>query len=177
MTPIDNLVARLQTNHHGRAALGLAAKAIRKGFEVTDEIRPSPWDFHLEDIGNSEVRKQARELLERSNAYAQGIYATLPDNAEPLSDIKREYVRTALDSALTNLQLLVSVRRELVQDFTDDMLALLKAIETAGREGLKYISDAAKNIVKTVVPEWVWWVVGAAVIVGGGVAAWRLSSK
>jgi hypothetical protein len=174
--------AALQTNRHGRAALGIAAANLRRGYDVIDDIEPSlgtellaPLIGLVESLTDRDVRDQARDLLDRSNAYAQGLYATLPDDDGPIAPDRRAMVSTALEQAERNLRILEAVRADLVTTFLEDLGELVDAIFEATVKATKFIADKAKQIVASVVPPAVWWVLGGALIVGAGVYAWRLS--
>jgi hypothetical protein len=175
VTSSREAVAALQTNRQARAALGIAADNLRKGYEVIKTIAPSTWDFELEDIGDSQVRQQATDLLDRTNAYAGGIYATIPDDDGELPDATRTRVGVALDQAESNLRLLTTAADQLIQPFMQDLEDLVAAIGTATLEATRFVADKAKLIVGTIVPTWVWYALAGALCVGVGVYAWRIA--
>lgn len=177
MTTIDDLATSLRTHRHGRAALGVAAENLRRAYEVLDTIRPSWQDGMIEDIADAPVREQGRDLLDRTRAYAEGLYATLRDSDDPLPEERRPMIREALSQAESNLQLIERVRGELVQPFVQDMEDTIDAIASATVQSVEFLADKARKVVNAVVPQAVWWLLGGAVIVAAGVAAWRLSAK
>lgn len=165
----------LKSNRHARAALGISAEHLRSGYNVIESVKPSLFDDMLAGRGllatalglnvsaaYDEVRAQGRDLLDRTNAYAQGVYAQLPDDDQPLTANMRSQVALAINQAASDLNLLESVQSNLVQSFADDLMELIVAIATATREALDFIATAAKKIVATVVPTWMIWTLGLA---------------
>lgn len=178
----DEAAAALQTNRHGRAALGIVAENLQRGYEVADSIRPplatqimNPVFGLVESFTDADLRRTAREMLDVTNAYAGGLFAVLPDDDQPLPANMKANIGEALHQAERNLSILVSVRQNVVQTFLEDLQILVDAIFEVTAEATKYIADKAKKIVGSVVPVQVWYALGAALLVGVGVYAWRLA--
>lgn len=126
--------AAAKTNRDGRALLGVAAAYLARAFAVLPQI--TNW---------ADTQDNARELLDRSNLYAQSVYATIPDDDGPLSDARRAQVLEALSEADTNLALVVSVDANLRIDWLDELAGVIPA-------GIAAISTAA---VGTALEHWV----------------------
>ena len=181
MATPSQATAALESNRHGRAALGIAAAAIRRGYDVIGTIRPETALGGLLQaggvfggLGDSDVRQQATDMLDRANAYAQGLYGMIPDTDDPIDDAMRSRVGVALDTALSDLKVVETVSSALVETFTSDLEDLVNAIASATQASVAWVATQAKQIVASVVPTWVWWVAGGAAVAGLGIYAWRL---
>ncbi|HKQ96970.1 MAG TPA: hypothetical protein VJV75_03765 [Candidatus Polarisedimenticolia bacterium] len=113
---VRSTVAAMRTNREARALLGVAADYLHQAFELVPE---------LTDLGD--VQDQARDLLERTNLYATGIYAMIRDDDQPISEDMRPRVQTALLQAQTNLRLVAEVRAELEIDYLEELVSIVPA--------------------------------------------------
>ena len=180
MATTREAAAALVTNRHARAALGIAAANLRRGYQTIDAMRPESWGPFVAggifgDAGKGDVRQSATELLDQSNAYAVRLYGQIPDTDDPLDEGLRPQILEALNEASSNLSLLESVATALVDTFLDDLGELVNAIAEATVAAAQWIGDKAKQIVSAVVPAWVWWVLGGAVVAAAVVAAARVT--
>ncbi|HYM46760.1 MAG TPA: hypothetical protein VES65_11455 [Solirubrobacteraceae bacterium] len=158
------------------------ADNLRRGYQVIDSIEPSlltevlaPVIGLVAEASDADVRSAGRDLLDRVNAYAEGLYATIHDDDQALEDDTRARVLTAMNQADSDLALLEKIQANLVETFEQDLEDLVAAIGSATEASVKFIADKAKQIVGFVIPPAVWWALGAALILGAGVYAWRLS--
>ncbi len=121
----------IQTNRQARQLLGIAATHIQQAYQVVETIPSNMWYGLLRWMryfdGTSDLAKQARLLLDRTNAYAQRVYATLPDNDAPVSSIGKKQVNTALAQASSNLQLVSSSANEIHKSLIDDLIDAVNA--------------------------------------------------
>jgi hypothetical protein len=177
----------LVTNRHGRAALGIAAANIRSGYAVIARITPGVLASVAAGLSaaaalvtggidqSSSVKASATSLLDRTNAYAVAVYGQLPDNDDPLDESIRPQILEALNEAESNLTLLESVQAGLAESFLEDLADLVNFIAAATIGATKWIADKAKQIVGAVVPTWVWYVLGGALVAGAVAYAVRLA--
>lgn len=180
MATTEEAVAALRTNRHARAALGIAAEAIRRGYDVIDTIEPSLLtEIFIAPLGlaqsltDSEIRTQGKDLLDRTNAYAQGVYATIHDDDAILPEATRSRVGVALAQALSDLDLLTKVSNDVVSSFLDDLGELIIAIGDATISSVNFIADKARNLADILIPTWLKWTLGVGIGVGLGVVIWR----
>lgn len=120
-----------RTNREGRVLLGLAADYLQQAYVLAAQIsQVGDWDwrrildpFAVEDrlTGVANVEEEARRLLDISNAYAGGIYATLPDDDSALTEDSRRRIGVALNNAYTDLGLVRSVQSDIQSQFIDSM--------------------------------------------------------
>jgi hypothetical protein len=177
------VAAALVTNRHARAALGIAAQHIRNGFDILDSITESSLPIVAQLLSLAEtssdvdVKETGRELLDRTNLNAQAVYGAIPDTDDPLDAYTRGRVGVALENARSDLELLESVRADLSTDFLSDLGDLLSKLADGSQAALRFVASAAKQIVGTIVPTWVWFVLGGAAIVGGGIYAYQVSKR
>ncbi len=111
-------LANMRTNAQARGVLGIAAKYLRQAYGILDTFTAWP---------TGTTKESARELLDRTNRYAQQIYAKLPNNTAVIDPVVRKQVVVAANQAATNLQLVSSVRDNLNQDFLTDLVDYLNA--------------------------------------------------
>lgn len=142
-------VAAMQTNREARALLGVAADYLRQAYELVSDL-----------TNMADVQDQARDLLDGTNAYAQGIYAVLPDDDTPVAEDMRPRVQTALASAQRSLKVVAEVRADLEIDY-------LQALADVVPTGAAAIASAAAG---AAVDHWV-LTAGAVVAL---LIAWRL---
>lgn len=168
----DRAIAAITTNRQGRAALGIVATNLRAAYDVIATIGPEKLGPFLQagglfgDVGNDQVRDQATGLIDAVNAYATGLYATIADDDNGIDPTTRDRIGVALQQAESNLSLLSSVKSDLTRTFKSDLLELARNIETATLASAQWIADKAKQAVGLVVPTWVWWVLGGALVLG-----------
>lgn len=184
----DEVSQTLKTNRHARAALGIAASHIREGYDVIESIKPTALDEFIEPRGllaaalgvdpegeYAEVRAQGRDLLDRTNAYAGGVYAVIHDDDQALSEAMRGRVAIALEQASSGLQLLESVKENLVQTFVDELAELVTAILSATKDAAEFVAEAAKKIAASVLPPWLLWALGGLGLAAAGYFAWKVT--
>jgi len=109
-------VAAMRTHREARALLGVAADYLAQAYALLPDL-PS----------TAEVREQARDLLDRANAYATGLYAMLHDTDEPIAEDMRPRVQTALSSAQSDLKLVAEVRADLEINYLQALADVLPA--------------------------------------------------
>ncbi len=179
----------IRTNRQGRAALGIAAEAIKRGYEVIDTIEPGLLrsifstgliGYYFEDQADSEVRQAGRDLLDQANAYAGGIYAVIPDDDNPIDGDTRKRVALALSTAEKDLGMLNEAQASLTESYLDELGDLVQAIEDAASAvaekaaaAAEYIADKAKKVADALIPTWLKWTIGIGVVVIAGAVAWR----
>ncbi len=110
-------LAKMQTNAQARGVPGIAAKWLQQGFGILDTF----------PFVSGDAKRQAQSLLDRTNAYAQKVYATLPDNAGSIEPAVRKRVVIAVNQAATNLKLVSSVRDNLNQGLLTDIVNYLQS--------------------------------------------------
>lgn len=115
--PFDAL-ANMKTNTQARGVLGIAAKWLNQGFGILDTF----------PFLSGEAKTQATDLLNRTNTYAQKVYAKLPDNDAPINPVVRKQVVLATNQAATNLKLVSSVRDNLNQGLLSDLVDYLNSV-------------------------------------------------
>lgn len=125
--------AAAKTNRQARAQLGVAATYLRRAYELLPELSSM-----------AGVRDAARELLDRSNLYAQAVYAKLPDDDGPIDETTRAQLREALGQADENLRLVTSVEANLRVDYLRELAGVIPA-------GIAAVSAAA---VGTAIDHW-----------------------
>ena len=111
-----DVLASMKTNTQARGVLGVAAKWLQQGFGVLDTF----------PFLSGEAKSQATDLLNRTNAYAQKVYAKLPDDNAPIAPAVRKQVVLAANQAASNLRLVSSVRDDLSKGFLTDLVDYLQ---------------------------------------------------
>jgi hypothetical protein len=139
----------MKTNREGRALLGIAADYLSQAYGLVPDL-----------TNMAGVQDQARELLDGTNAYAQAIYATVPDNDEPVDETMRPRIETALLSAQRGLRVVAEVRADLE-------ISYLKEIADILPTGAAAIASAAAGAAAD------HWVLTACAAIGA-LIAWRL---
>ena len=181
MASIDETIAAIKTNRQARAAVGIAASAIRNGYDVIDSIDSSTLDkllfsFFSDSVtGLTGVREQARSLLDRSNAYAGGIFATIRDDDQPVPPATLQRVQVVLENAESDLEVLEAVKADLTQSFYDELGELLSAILAGTEAAARYVAAAANKAIQMVLPTWLKFAIGGGLIVAAGLVAWKVS--
>ncbi len=115
--PFDAL-ANMRTNAQARGVLGIAAKWLQQAYGILDTFTMWP---------TGTTKESARELLNRTNAYAQKVYAKLPNDTAPIDPMVRKQVVVATSQAATNLKLVSDVRNNLNQGFLTDVVDYLNS--------------------------------------------------
>lgn len=111
---LAEIIGRITTNNFGRAVLGITASALQGGYSIIEQD-PEP---------SEKVKESWKGPLDVVNAYAQGIYATLPANDEPIAFASEERIRLALsqtDSVLSDLSSDVVRFAEMREQWLTDM--------------------------------------------------------
>lgn len=105
----QQLLARMRTNRQARAVLGVVAKYLRRGYEIAQGVPSfvSPID------GTKMAAEAMRSSLDGVNRFAQKVYAGIPDDDAPVSDLNRKKVTLALTQARSNLALVSSAAEDL----------------------------------------------------------------
>jgi len=111
--------------------------------------------------------------LDRTNAYAEGIYATIHDDDQPLGEATRGRVAIVLEQVSSNLRLIESIKADLVEPFIDELAELVRAVASATKEAVEFVAAAAEKIVSTVIPRWLWWALGGVGVAVGGYFLWK----
>jgi hypothetical protein len=146
---IAAVAAKVQTVGQARAALGKAADLLREGYDRAEEIGSSGnflTSNTIEFFMTSDTREAARARLDVVNAYATGIYATLP-TAETAQGNLLEFLqsqRTAL--ALSQAQgALKDIETAAAIDYWNIAEILTDAIEFAAKwvgQGVQAVTNA-----------------------------------
>jgi hypothetical protein len=103
------LLARMQTNRQARAVLGVVAQYLRRGYEVAQTV-PS----FISPIDGTKLAAEAmRGNLDSDNRWSQKVYAAIPDDDAPISDLNRKKVTIALTQARGTLALVSSSAEDL----------------------------------------------------------------
>lgn len=133
---IAGVAAKCESIGQARAALGKCADLLREGYEKLPDV-----------TSIADVRQAASDLLDVVNAYAQGIYATLPaddaSQSQPVDFKTGQRVALALAQSQDGLK---SVEDAASQDFWDIAAILTAAIEQAAKwlgSGVQKITNAA----------------------------------
>jgi hypothetical protein len=115
----------IKTNRQARQVMGLVAEMLRRGYEEVPIIDSgfvgSAVDFF--SGSTTELRAHANSLLDVVNAYAQGIFAFIPDNDEPLNEDFRGRIALSIQQAQDAVKSINEVSAKLAVDFTDEMAA------------------------------------------------------
>lgn len=148
------LLQPMQTNRQARAVLGIVAQYLQQGYATAQTVPSfiSPID------GTKMAAAAMRTSLDQDNAYAQRVYAGLPDDDAPVSDLNRRKVTVAVTNALSTTRLVST-------DSADLNRGLVGALVDLFKQGLQHLVDnAAHDPLKAL--KWVG--IGIAVLVGLG---------
>ncbi len=133
---IQTVADSVSTVGQARAILGAESEQLKVGYNLLSSIGHDggildTWTplGTVSDITSGEARNAARDLLDQANAYAQGIYATLPKEADdwPLDDSWRKRVAAATLTGLTAVNQVQEVARELRPNYSEEYLAALSS--------------------------------------------------
>lgn len=102
-TPTD-VLANMHTNRQGRAVLGIVAQYLKRGYVLADSI---------DGVATGQAQSQAKSLLDQTNKRAQQVYASVPDNDEPLTDLNRRKTVQVVQQALENTRLVSTAAEDL----------------------------------------------------------------
>jgi hypothetical protein len=109
-------VEAAKTHQDGRQLLGVATDYLGRAYALVPEL--TTWGG---------VRDNARELLDRVNAYAGGIYAMLHDDGTLLSEQLRKSIGVALNQASEDMLLVESVDANLQWSFLQALADVIPA--------------------------------------------------
>lgn len=166
--PID-LLAAMKTNVQARAVLGVDAKYLQKGYEAAERIPDSKITamISIPELvkyfgGGRNARVSAKSLLDATNAYAQKVYAKIPNDMAPVSAQIRKEVTLVTKQTLENVKLVEDTEKTLSQGLLRDLLDVLhKKVQDLAQGMLDKFLD---HKVKLDIPKAVIW---GAVAVGG----------
>lgn len=115
------LLTRMRTNRQARAVLGLIAQYLRRGYEIAQTVPSfiSPID------GTKMAAESMRSLLDSNNRWAQKVYAAIPDDDAPVSDLNRKKVTLALTQTRSSLALVSSSADDLNRGLAGALADLL----------------------------------------------------
>lgn len=146
--PTGNQVAgTLKTNADAVKAFLICRDTIDTARIAVAGTSPSVFGIDL-DIGGADVRQQGTDLLDRAQAYVEGMIAVTPSDDNPPSPDVRNYVETAIDTTASDLTLLQSVQASVGTTFQQDLQDLIDTI-------LGLAEDLAKRAA-SVIPWYVW---------------------
>ena len=117
---VRTAVAAAKTNQDGRALLGIAVDYLRQAYALVPHITTMGIDI-------GDVQRNATQLLDSVNAYAQGIYAMIPDDQAPLDETIRARIQVALLQAQSDMKLVASVDAELEVNYLQALLGAISA--------------------------------------------------
>lgn len=147
------LLGPMQTNNQARSVLGIVARYLQQGYQTAGTV-PS---FVLPD-GTSMASKAMVSLLDTDNRYAMRVYAGLPSDNAPVSDLNRKKVTLAVTQALSSTKLVSTEAADLNRGLVGALMDLFA-------EGIrKLATDAAHNPLQAL--KWVG--IGIVVLVGLG---------
>lgn len=84
-------LARMQTNKQARAVLGVVAQVLKQGYQIS-----VPLYARAVDSDSRELQRTMTSRLDATNKYAQKVYAGIPDDDTPVSDLNRKKVGLVL---------------------------------------------------------------------------------
>ena len=84
----------MQTNRQARAVLGVVAQVLKQGYQVS-----VPFYARALDASSRELQRTMTSGLDGINRYAQKVYAGIPDDDAPVSDLNRKKVSIVLAQA------------------------------------------------------------------------------
>lgn len=84
-------LARVQTNRQARAVLGVVAQGLQNAYGLT-----VPAYARAIDASSKMLQQTMHKRLDDVNRYAQRVYAGIPDDDAPLSDLNRKKVALVL---------------------------------------------------------------------------------
>lgn len=131
---IQTVADKITTIGQARLALGIEAEQLRTGYDLLVSIGTNGGILHdytpfgtVEDVTSGQARDAARDILDQANAYAQGIYATLPKEADNwmLDDKWRGRVAAALLTGLTAVNAVQELASELRPNYSEEYFAAL----------------------------------------------------
>lgn len=146
------LIARIRTNRQARAALGIVAQYLRQGYDIAKTVPSfiSPVD------GTKMAAAQMRSTLDQDNNYARRVYATIPDDDAPVSDLVRQKIGLVLAQTRSTLAIVSTEANDLNRGLTGSLMDLIN-------DWLKQLArDAEKDPLKALR----WIGVGVAVLAG-----------
>lgn len=128
---ITRAASAVMTNRQGRQLLGIVATRLQQGYTIVATIPSNMWWGVLRWAryfdGTKNLADQARNLLDRTNAFAMRVYKTLPNNDVPISLQARNQVQVALAQASSSLQLISSAANEIHKGLIDDLIDAINA--------------------------------------------------
>lgn len=151
----DDLTAKLGTVGDGRAALGVTAQWLAKGYEAAKGVSAGTGWFGTRNVadfvlGTPDNRQATRDLLDQVNGYAQKTYADLvasPDS-EPIGDLRRRQVGLALTQAQQAFEM-IDAQASSVVAFVAGWVEAVDAVIVGVAQGLEYtakvVAQAAVN--------------------------------
>jgi hypothetical protein len=148
------LLQPMQTNRQARAVLGVVAQYLQQGYTAAQGVPSfiSPID------GTKMAAAAMRTSLDQDNRYAQRVYAGLPDDDAPISDLNRRKVTVAVTNALGTTRLVSTDSADLNRGLTGALVDMFQ-------QGLQHlVTDAAHDPLKAL--KWVG--IGVAVLIGLG---------
>jgi hypothetical protein len=115
------LLSKMRTNRQARAVLGVVAQYLRKGYDIAQTV-PS----FISPIDGTKMAAEAmRSNLDSDNRWSQKVYAAIPDNDDPVSDLNRKKVTIALTQARGTLTLVSSGAEDLNRGLMGSLADLL----------------------------------------------------
>jgi hypothetical protein len=162
---IENLADGITTVGQARAVLGAEAEQLKVGYDLIDQIGRSSGILHdytpfgtVMDAASADARTAAQDVLDQANAYAQGIYSTLPKEADSweLDESWRKRVSTALLTGFSAVQAVQNSVNELRPNYTEEYLSALQS-------SVSGLAGAVTSVVKSVVSGIGFWPIFIAV--------------
>lgn len=156
---VNQVLASMQTNAQARGVLGITAKWLSQAYGVLETF----------PFLSGKAKDQARDLLDRNNTFAQKVYATIPDDAAPVSIPLRKSVTTAAKQSASSLKLVSSAAANLNQGYVDDLADYL-----AGRAS-QFVQNQLERLtgkkldinIPSALPKTIIWIgIGTVVVVG-----------
>lgn len=153
-------IARIQTNRQARGVLGVIAQVLHTAYE-----NHLPTLAKLTSAGR-DLQRSMTSRLDGINNWVQRVYAGIPDDDAPVSDLNRRKVALALAQA-----------RDAVNDIDNDVKSMSLLNETLGvlsdwlTEGVERVLQAiggglTNKIFGGNTSKWVKIVVGGVVVLG-----------
>lgn len=136
------LLARMRTNRQGRAVLGAVAQTLRVAYE-----QHLPLYAQVSSAGR-QLEAAMKSRLDGINNYAQRVYAVIPDDDMPISDLLRSKVGLTLAQA---------------RDAANDIDEAVRSQRISAGDVLEGVADILTRLVAAALGA-----VGNALIPGGG---------
>ena len=146
---IQTVANSVTTVGQARAVLGAESIQLKEGYSLIEQIGGP---------GSTDARQAASDLLDQANAYAQGIYATLPKEADSwvLDESWRRRVAGAMLTGFAAVDRVAEEVKELSPDYAAEYLAAL-------RESIGGVTSAIGTVVATVASGIGFWPIAIAV--------------